>query len=359
YHSGASYVYWGSGARVSSAFYFSTFYWPQRQIVVINHHHRPNYYYRHRDIVRHEERRHWRHDPKHRHGVVYHQGYQPTREIRGQGYPQADVAERRRWAVEQRERNNVSLPEDRRIREQYPEQQRDVVLQPQDATPDIDRDRLRLHRDSHAIPEQRTRELTVSEDIPVERPASQRQINIDAGDSQSNGRESSGQVDGTLPVQERPIYSAPERVERNAQVESNEQGVIEVTDPVSRQRPVYEMPTVQRQERPVYDVPEPIERQVEPITELPRPIERQERPVYEAPRPIERQEQPIYEAPRPIERQERPVYEAPRPIERQEQPIYEAPRPIERQEQPVYEAPRPIERQEQPVFEAPRPIEGT
>ena len=52
YYSGGSYVYWGVGAGVSSAFYFSTFYWPQRQIVVINHHHRPNYYYRHRDIIR-------------------------------------------------------------------------------------------------------------------------------------------------------------------------------------------------------------------------------------------------------------------------------------------------------------------
>mgnify|MGYP006157187155 CR=1 FL=1 len=83
YYSGGSYVYWGVGARVSSAFYFSTFYWPQRQIVVINHHHRPSYYYRHRDIVRHEERRHWRHNPQHRHGVVYHTSYQPTREYYG------------------------------------------------------------------------------------------------------------------------------------------------------------------------------------------------------------------------------------------------------------------------------------
>lgn len=350
YHSGASYVYWGSGARVSSAFYFSTFYWPQRQIVVINHHHRPNYYYRHRDIVRHEERRHWRHDPKHRHGVVYHQGYQPTREIRGQGYPQADVAERRRWAVEQRERNNVSLPEDRRIREQYPEQQRDVVLQPQDATPDIDRDRLRVHRDSHAMPEQRTRELTVSEDIPVEQPASQRQIRIDSGNSQGSSRERAGQIDGTLPVQERPIYNPPERVERHEQLATDP------IEPAPRQRSGYETPRVERQERPVYETPKPIERQERPVYETPRPIERQERPVYEAPRPIERQERPVYETPRPIERQERPVYEAPRPIERQERPVFEAPRQIERQERPVYEAPRPIERA-QPAIEAPREIE--
>ncbi len=311
YYSGGSYVYWGVGARVSSGFYFSTFYWPQRQIVVINHQHRPDYYYRPRDIVLHEERRHWRHDPKHRHGVVYHQGYQPTREMQGQGYQQSDYAEKRRWAAEQRQRNNISVPEDLRIREQYPVQQQratimnKTIMNKESSGVDVDRDQLRQHRggDSDTLrDEQRT-----------------------------SGREMKGRIDQTLPsntdqpVQERPVYQAPTKVERH--------------------------------ERPVYETPRPIERQQQPVYETPRPIERQEQPVYETPRPIERQAEPIYETPRPIERQQQPVYETPRPIERQAQPVYEAPRPIERQAQPVYETPRPIERQEQPVYETPRPIE--
>lgn len=353
YYSGGSYVYWGVGARVSSAFYFSTFYWPQRQIVVINHHHRPNYYYRPRDIVHHEERRHWRHNPKHRHGVVYHQSYQPTREMRGQGYQQADVGERRRWAAEQRQRNNISVPEDRRVRERYPEQQRATVINTDRPGTDIDRDRLRQHRDT--TPDQigdrhRSRELDINNAQRAERPASQRQISVDQGNRPGNSREINGRInqpqpnDTNQPVQERQVYSAPERVERNEQLGRDR------VEPIRRERPVYETPQVERQERPVYDVAKPIERQVQPQPEVQRRIERQERPVYEAPRPIERQERPVYEVPQPIERQQ-PVYEAPRPIERQ-QPVYEAPRPIERAE-PAYEAPRPIERQ-QPSFQASR-----
>ncbi|RVU40864.1 DUF3300 domain-containing protein [Rheinheimera riviphila] len=350
YHSGGSYVYWGVGARVSSAFYFSTFYWPQRQIVVINHH-RPNYYHRHHDIVRHEERRHWRHNPKHRHGVVYHQSYQPTREMRGQGYQQADVGERRRWAADQRQRNNISVPEDRRVREQYPEQQRATVINHERSGTDIDRDRLRQHREGDPQRhQQRSRELDVVNGQQAENPAAERQINVDAGRHQDNSREMRGRIEQTEPLnsdqptRERSVYSAPERVE------SVERPAIDTAEPIRRERPVYETPRVERQERPVYEAPKPIERQERPVYDAPRPIERQERPVYEAPRPIERQERPVYEAPRPIERQE-PVYEAPRPIERQE-PVYEAPRPIERAE-PAYEAPRPIERP-QPSFQASR-----
>jgi hypothetical protein len=349
YYSGGSYVYWGVGARVSSAFYFSTFYWPQRQIVVINHHHRPNYYYRPRDIVHHEERRHWRHNPKHRHGVVYHQSYQPTREMRGQGYQQADVGERRRWAADQRQRNNISVPEDRRVREQYPEQQRAAVITNESSGTDIDRDRLRQHRD--ASPDrygQRTREQDVINGQQADSPAVERQINVDAGRHQGNSREVRGRLDQTQPIhsnqptRERSVYSTPE------QVESVERPAINTAEPIRRERPVLETPRVERQERPVYEMPKPIERQERPVYEAP------ERPVFETPRPIERQERPVYEAPRPIERQE-PVYEAPRPIERQE-PVYEAPRPIERS-QPAYQASRQFDRsqrQEMPRHEGGR-----
>jgi hypothetical protein len=326
YHRSSSYVYWGSGARVSSAFYFSTFYWPQRQIVVINHHHRPDYYYRHRDIVRHEERRHWQHNPRHRHGVVYHQSYQPTLEMRGQGYQQADVGERRRWAADQRQRNNVSMPEDGLIREQYPQQQeRAAVITDERSGVDIDRDRLRQHRDGNA---DTMRDEQRDNDQRLDRPAIQPQMTVGAGNQPLDGRDMQGRIDQTQPIdtvqpaQERPVYDMPQQIERR--------------DPLGSDaaRPI---------EQPVYEVPQPIEQQAEPLQQEPARIEPQHRPVYEAPQRIERHELPTYEVPRPIERQE-PMYEAPRPIERQE-PIYEAPRPIERQE-PMYEAPRPIERAE-------------
>ncbi|MFN6971885.1 MAG: DUF3300 domain-containing protein [Rheinheimera sp.] len=323
YYAGSSYVYWGLGARVSSGFYFSTFYWPQRQIVVINHHHRPNYYYRHRDIIRHEERRHWQHNPRHRHGVVYHQSYQPTREMRGQGYPQTDLAERRRWAADQRQRNNVSMPEDRRIREQYPQQLRSTMADNTRTGTDIDRDRLRQHRDGTADSMRDEQRLQRDNGQRMERPATQRQLMVDSGNPQTNSREIKGRIDQTQPsntdqpVRERPVYNMPRQIERHDK---------RVSD---APRPI---------EQPVYEVPEPIERQAQPMQQEPARIERQHRPVYEAPQRIERQERPTYEVPRPIERQQ-PAYEAPRPIERA-QPAYEAPRPIERAQR-QYE-PRPF-----------------
>ena len=390
-YTGRSYVYWGSGARVSSAFYFSTFYWPQRQIVVINHH-RPNYYYRPRDIVYHEERRHWQHNPKHRHGVVYHQSYQPTLEMSGQGYPQSDVGERRRWAAEQRQRNNISVPEDRHVHEQYPDLQRATEINTDSPSTDIDREQLRRHRNTTTDElgdRQRTRELDLNNEQRADLPDSKSQITVGSGDGLDNNGDINGRIDQTQPidpnqaVEERQVDSAQEQLSRNEQ-SRNEQLRSEVVEPISRERPVYEAPQpiepqqpvyeapqpiepqqpvyeapqpIERQERPVYEVPQPIERQERPVYEAPQPIERQERPVYEMPQPIERQERPVYEAPQPIERQERPVYEMPQPIERQERPVYEMPQPIERQERPVYEMPQPIERQESPVYEAPRPIE--
>ncbi|MBU1438110.1 MAG: DUF3300 domain-containing protein [Gammaproteobacteria bacterium] len=322
YYSGGSYVYWGLGARVSSAFYFSTFYWPQRQIVVINPQHRPNYYYRPRDIVRHEERRHWRHDPKHRLGVVYHQGYQPTREMQGQRYQQADVGEKRRWAADQRQRNNISMPEDRRIREQYPIQQRSTTLTKERAGTDIDRERLQQHR-ANENPRREQRSIdrdSKKGDLP-NRPATERQMTVDSGSYRGKSREMKERVDLPTPTgsdqlrQERPVYNTPRQIERAERRDSNiarsveqQRPVYETTKPIDRQ---YPRERQERQERPVYAVPKPIERQ-----------ERQERPVYETPRRIERQE-----------RQERPVYETPRPIERQ-QPSYQAPRQMERASRP-------------------------
>ncbi|MDZ7902845.1 MAG: DUF3300 domain-containing protein [Rheinheimera sp.] len=112
-----SYVYWGVGARVSPGFYFSTFYWPQRQIVVINNY-RPTRYYRAHDIYRHEERRHWSHNPSHRHGVVYPRSYRPVVETRGPDNRHDrrydNDQDRRRWSAEKRIANDVAVPEDHR-----------------------------------------------------------------------------------------------------------------------------------------------------------------------------------------------------------------------------------------------------
>jgi hypothetical protein len=362
HYASSSYVYWGTGARVSSAFYFSTFYWPQRQIVVINHH-RPTYYYRHRDIVRHEERRHWRHDPKHRHGVVYRDGYQPTREMRGQGYQQVDATEKRRWAAEQRERNNVSFPEDRHLREQYPSSDGSIADGSSRERSDIDRDLLRHERDGNEDNRRKAHQSTERDANGrlIHRRAEQDPGMPDLNPYPGNGREIGGRIDQTQPIEiQQPTQSTSlnderlerkDRIIRDASALERREQTVEAMQSVDRQEsPIIEMQRPIEVQQPVYEAPRPIE-QSQPVYEAPRPIERAE-PVYEAPRPIERAE-PVYEAPRPIERAE-PVYEAPRPIERAE-PMYEAPRPIERAE-PVYEAPRPIERAE-PVYEAPRPIE--
>jgi len=53
--------YWGVGFHVRPAFYFTTFYWPERHVVVTHRHDRP--LYSGRDAPRHQEVRHWRDDP--------------------------------------------------------------------------------------------------------------------------------------------------------------------------------------------------------------------------------------------------------------------------------------------------------
>ena len=299
-HSSSSYVYWGVGARVSSAFYFSTFYWPQRQIVVINHHHRPTYYYRHRDIVRHEERRHWRHDPKHRHGVVYREGYQPTREMRGQGYQHADVAEKRRWAADQRERNNVSLPEDRRIREQYPSSDGSTVVGSSRERGDIDRDLLRHERDGNEDNRRNAHQSTErnANGGRIHRRAEQDQAMPDLNPYPRNGGEIGGRNDQTQPIEiQQPMQSTTVNEDAN-RLERKDRIIRDASALERSEQRIEPMPSVDRQEQPVYEMQRPIDTQ-QPVYEAPRPIE-QAQPVYEAPRQIERA-QPVYEAPRPIE----------------------------------------------------------
>ncbi|MDT8321966.1 MAG: DUF3300 domain-containing protein [Xanthomonadales bacterium] len=78
--------YWGSGYRITPAFYFSSFHWPRRQVVVVHHDRRDRHYGRSyrgfssgRDIVRHEDARRWRHEPRHRRGVSYRRGVDSSR----------------------------------------------------------------------------------------------------------------------------------------------------------------------------------------------------------------------------------------------------------------------------------------
>jgi len=124
--------YWGAAVQVSPGFYFSTFYWPRREVVVINHYDSSPRYYRSYDIIEHRERRHWRHEPEHRRGVVYPSQYRPVRESYGLDQPRQwpqryqQQEERRQWASERRSERRIAVPTDqeraryeRRVNEQY------------------------------------------------------------------------------------------------------------------------------------------------------------------------------------------------------------------------------------------------
>ena len=120
YTSGVTF-YWGRAYRVSPRFYFSSFYWPSRQVVVINHHH---YYHssRHftsgRQVAHYKDSRHWQHNPHHRRGVAYHRNVserrfveQPSGQtVRATSDRQAVQARsnRRDWAAERRENLDIS-----------------------------------------------------------------------------------------------------------------------------------------------------------------------------------------------------------------------------------------------------------
>ncbi|WP_417657636.1 DUF3300 domain-containing protein [Pseudidiomarina aestuarii] len=82
-------IYWGINYHVPSAFYFSSFYWPQRYVVVHHHHyHKPKQRYpERRQIVR--DGRRWQHEPEHRRGVKF-----KRRDLQWDG-PKRHVVERR------------------------------------------------------------------------------------------------------------------------------------------------------------------------------------------------------------------------------------------------------------------------
>ncbi|NGX15425.1 DUF3300 domain-containing protein [Wenzhouxiangella sp. XN24] len=71
YYYGHPGFYWGSGIRISSGFFFSSFYWPQRSVVIVR---TPRYYYPSR--FKHARPyytpgKRWVHNPSHRRGVHY------------------------------------------------------------------------------------------------------------------------------------------------------------------------------------------------------------------------------------------------------------------------------------------------
>lgn len=95
YSSGVSF-YWGSGYRVQSAFYFSSFHWSSYRVVVHDHYrygHRKGHkyagknHYRFssgREVAQHEGSRHWTHDSRHRQGVAYRRGIDERHQLKAE-----------------------------------------------------------------------------------------------------------------------------------------------------------------------------------------------------------------------------------------------------------------------------------
>jgi len=342
YGNHASLVYWGSGARVSTSFYFSTFYWPRREVVVINHYHRPTHYYRYDDIIRHEERRHWRHNPRHRHGVVYHTSYQPNREFSGADYRQDDVGERRRWAAEQRQQQNVALPGDQDIQRQYPVSTQEQVM---GSDPARDVERLQRNRDimrdndSNALVIEHQNDVMLPEQTQTEPTVESRtEDRLHPALTVSGDKNEYSLKDAGLEQEIRP------------------QPVPDITDNTNSGMPA-------DQQLPTTEVPAELERThnrdmfrpVEPVVEQPRPIEQQPEPVYQQPEPVYQQPEPVYQQPEPVYQRPEPGYQQPEPVYQQPEPVYQQPEPVYQRPEPVYQP--PVEQQAERPIESNRQIE--
>ena len=327
YGNHASVVYWGSGARVSTGFYFSTFYWPRREVVVINHYHRPNRYYRYDDIIRHEERRHWQHNPKHRHGVVYHTSYQPTREQSGNDYRQDDVGERRRWAAEQRQQQNVTLPGDQNIKEQFPVREQSGSPQ-QQVNPDVPDDFERIQRDREMMrePGQTPPIIERQHDSSTERSGNSLDVTEQSGDTMQNP---ANQEIMPMP-RENNGGDSRERPELGKgsgnRMPKFEQDPAPLPEPMPESINNSDSGTTPQQGSGFGTVVETPRESINTIPELNREI----------PAEVERPEQ------REILRQPEPVYQQPEPVYQQPEPVYQQPEPVY---QPPVEQPqeRPIE----------------
>lgn len=343
YGNHVSLMYWGAGSRVSTSFYFSTFYWPRREIVVINHHHRPKHYYRYDDIIRHEERRHWRHNPQHRHGVVYHSSYQPNREYSGADYRQSDIGERRRWAAEQRQQQNVVLPGDQQIQEQYPVVEssgRDIFQTPERPARNAGQQQPRIDVGNtppviESIPDTVVTERGGERPMPRENPKPREVMDEEAEPLPRHASDGSVMADWR----------------KNRQLPAPK--VLQNEDPAPRPEPMPEsmnQQTVIEQLRaaPVQQKPEPVYRQAEPVYQQAEPVFQQAEPVY-------RQAEPVYQQAEPVYRQNEPVYQQAEPVYRQTEPVYQQPEPVQRQPDPVFQ--QPVEQQTERPIESHRQIE--
>ncbi len=351
-YSSTSFVYWGSGSRVSTSFYFSTFYWPQREVVVINHHHRPSRYYHYDDIIRHEERRHWRHNPQHRHGVVYHTSYQPTREYYGADTRVDDLGDRRRWAAAQRTEHQVNVPSDQSIDQQYPvTQPTEISMETQgqpapvnpDATPGYDPDRERLQQMAQPIsaadqaePAMPTSGTTAIEQVTA--GVSEQTMSEPQSQPQSEQAVLPEQISQPAPsVEQQPVATIESQPMPEIQPQSQE-----VSQPAE---PVYQQP------EPVYQQPEAVAPQQEPVYQQPEPVYQQPEPVYQQPEPVYQQPEPVYQQPEPVYQQPEPVYQQPEPVYQQPEPAYQQPEPVYQQPEPAYQQPEPVYQQPEPAFQ--------
>ena len=65
--------YWGPRVYIGPRFYFSGCHWAQRRVVVVDRYHRHGHrFYDSRSVVRHNDAKHWHHNPVHRRGVAYY-----------------------------------------------------------------------------------------------------------------------------------------------------------------------------------------------------------------------------------------------------------------------------------------------
>jgi hypothetical protein len=376
-YTGSTFVYWGGGSRVSTSFYFSTFYWPQREVVVINHH-RPSRYYHYDDIIRHEERRHWRHNPQHRHGVVYHTSYQPTREYYGPEQRVDDIGERRRWAATQRSEHQVSAPSDPLINQQFPvetsngrtqEQQGQMTATDPSTGTVYDPDRQRLQDMTSQVPSvvdgQSLAPLPVPSHEPSHEPSQVEQAPVLTSNTELSSQqpvmESQPMPEQSVHEQQSDQQQQSEPVAQNPQPGSvwSPSDVTEPTAPVvaeAQPEPVYQQPEpVVQQPEPVYQQPEPVYQQPEPVAQQPEPVYQQPEPVYQQPEPVYQQPEPVYQQPEPVYQQPEPVYQQPEPVYQQPEPVYQQPEPVYQQPEPVYQQPAPVDQQPTPEFQ--RPIE--
>ncbi len=395
HYSSGTYISWGYSSRVAPSFYVSTFYWPRHEVVVINHVHRPTRYYYSHDIIVHEERRHWRHNPVHRHGVVYHTeyrpNYEPTREYYGGGGYNGsydNVEERRRWSAQQREQQGVAMPGDDVYRQQA-SQTIDTELHRAEVGSGVMEQSGRIMNDHLSGAGQASQQLTdaVSQEVSgsqngmaqtEQRPDSDASLLQSAG-GLSSVNEHRGVTETQMPVdtqvpQDTPSnegygnWVQPQVIENTGTAESSAGNSTSEgwSSAGSAAGNTQEMntgasgswsssnsaePTVSDTTQPVYEAPQPTYEAPQPVYEAPQPTYEAPQPVYEAPQPTIETPQPVYEAPQPTYEAPQPVYEAPQPTYEAPQPVYEAPQPTYEAPQPVYEAPQPTFESSAPVIE--------